>query len=267
MRASGLGYPLAAALIVMVACGDAAIPSAAVTVGVVTLFARSTDGNYVARPEGLFALASGPPTVDSRSTVDTCQVADYVPQSTSMSVVQVDAGDSLVFAVGAATTLLRPIKRFGITVYAAQPADVGFVPGMEVTFTIPGAPGGFPETTISSLTPAALTSLTPISSRPPLDQPLDVAWGPAGDDSSRFEMLLIFARQGTTEFNEQVVCDWRDDGTGVIRAQLLGGWSLSEAQRIEVSRYRTQRREMGDTTLLLLATFDTVPAVAAPQTP
>jgi hypothetical protein len=251
----------------MVACGETTVPSAAVPVGVVTLFARSGDNGYVARPEGLFALASGPPTANSRSTVDTCQVGDYVPQSTSISIVQVDAGDSLVFAVGAATTLLRPIKRFGITVYAAQPAEIGFVPGSEVTFTVPGAPGGFPATTISSLTPAALTSLTPISSRPPLDQPLDVAWSPVGDDSSRVEVLLIFARQGTTEFNEQVVCDWRDDGTGVIRAQLLGGWSLSEVQRIEVSRYRTQRQEMGDTVMVLLATFDTVPAVAPPPAP
>ena len=251
----------------MVACGEATIPSAAVPVGVVTLFARSGDSGYVARPEGLFALASGPPTVDSRSTVDTCQVADYVPQSTSISVVQVDAGDSLVFAVGAATTLLRPIKRFGITVYAAQPAEIGFEPGAEVSFTVPGAGGGFPAMTISSLTAAALTSLTPVSTRPPTDQPLEFTWSPAGDDSSKLELLLIYARQGTTEFNEQVVCDWRDDGTGVIRAQHLGGWSLSEVQRIEVSRYRTQRQEVGDTVLVLLATFDTVPPVAPPPSP
>ena len=184
MRASGLASLLAAALVVMVACGEATIPSAAVPVGVVTLFSRSGDSGYVARPEGLFALASGPPTVNSRSTVDTCQSGDYVPQSTNISLVQVNAGDSLVLTAGAGTTVLRPIRRFGITVYTAQPTDVGFVPGTEVTFTVPGAPGGFPATNISSLTPAALTSLTPISSRPPLDQPLDVAWGPAGDDSS-----------------------------------------------------------------------------------
>lgn len=261
MRASRLAHPLAAALIVNLACQDSTVPSNAVPTGVLTLFTRSADGNYVARPEGLFALASGPPTADSRSPVDTCVVGDYVPQSTNISIAQVDAGDSLVFTVGAATTLLRPIQRFGITVYAAQPAEVGFEPGAEVSFTVPGAPGGFPGMTISSLTAAALTSLTSISSRPPTDQPLEVTWSPAGDDSSKIELLLIYARQGTTAFNEQVVCQWLDDGVGAIQPPLLSAWSLSDIQRIEVSRYRTQRQEVGDTVLFLLATFDTVPPV------
>lgn len=244
------------------ACEEATISLNTVPTGVLTLFARSTDGSYVARPEGLFAQASGPPTADSRSTLDTCDVGVYVPQSTNVSLVQVDAGDSVLFAVGLDTTVLRPIRRFGITVYAAQPPDVGIVPGAEVSFGVPGAPGGFPAMVLSSLTPAAVTSLTPISSRPPLDQPLQVAWSPVGDDSSRVEVLLIYASQGSTAFDQQVVCDWRDDGVGVIRPELLGAWALSEVQRIEVSRYRTQRREVGDTVLFLLATFDTVPPVA-----
>ncbi|HXF94653.1 MAG TPA: hypothetical protein VNI61_00995 [Gemmatimonadales bacterium] len=229
--------------------------------GVLTLFARSVEGSYVARPEGLFALAGRPPVGDSRSTGDTCQVGDFVPQSTNVSVIHVDAGDSILFVAGPTTAVLRPIRRFGVTIYAANPPDVPIVPGSEVTFSLAGAPRGFPATTISSLTAPALQALSPIPARPPTDQPLSVTWEPVGDDSSRVEVLLIYARQGSTAFNEQVVCDWRDDGNGTIRPELLGAWALSELQRVEVSRYRTQRREMGDTVLFLLATFDTVPPV------
>ncbi|MGH2348681.1 MAG: hypothetical protein ACRDFT_04345 [bacterium] len=263
VRASPIARVVLGVLSVAAAgCGETTFSIPTVPTGVLTLFGRSVDGSYVARPEGLFAQASRAPAADSRSTVDTCQLGDYVPQSTNISIVQMEAGDSIVFSAGPDTAVLRPVRRFGITVYVAEPPDVAVVPGTEVSFTVSGAAGGFPAMAISSLTPAALTAITPISSRPPLDQPLPVAWEPVGDDSSRIEVLLIYATQGAIAFDEQVVCDWRDDGAGVIRPELLGGWVGSELQRIEVSRYRTQRREMGDTVLFLLATFDTVPPVA-----
>jgi len=175
----------------------------------------------------------------------------------------VNAGDSILFdAAGSATIVLRPINQFGVIVYAAEPSEVGFSPGTEVSFTVPGAPGGFPESEITSLTPSAITSLSPIPSRPSLEQPLTVSWEPAGDDSSRFEVLLIYAAQGSSTYDQQVVCEWRDDGAGVIRSELLGGWALSEDQRIEITRYRTQRQDLGGAFLLLLATFDTLPPIA-----
>lgn len=263
MRASLIRYLLLAGAlnVVTVGCREATLSAPTIPTGVLTLFARSANGSYVARPEALFAQAGSALSADSRSTVDTCRVGDYIPQSTNIILDQIDAGDSIVFAAGSETTALRPVKRFGITVYAAEPPEVDIVPGTEVSFTIPGAVGGFPATTISSLTPPALTALAPIPARPSPDQPLEVTWEPVGDDSSRFEALLIYARQGTINFNEQVVCEWRDDGSGTIRPELLAGWALSELQRIEVSRYRTQRREIADTVLFLLATFDTVPPV------
>lgn len=243
-------------------CNEATFSTPTVPTGILTLFARTADGAYVARPQGLFAQAGSPPAVESRSTVDTCDVGDYVPESTIPGLVQLDAGDSLLFATGGDTIVLRPVNRFGVLVYAADPADVSFAPGSTVTFTVPGAAGGFPATELASLTPAAVTSLSPISSRPPLTEALTVTWEPVGDDSSRFEVLLLYATPGAQRFDQQVVCDWRDDGSGTIRPELLGGWVASELQRIEISRYRTQRRTIGDALLFLLATFDTVPSVA-----
>lgn len=242
-------------------CGDP-ISTATVPTGVLSLFTRSESGTHVARPQAVFALAGTAPTGDSRSTVDTCQLGDFFPPGAIPGLEQLDAGDSIVFTAAADTRILRPANQFGIVVYLAEPAELDFVPGTAVSFSIPGAPAGFPAAEISSLTPPALTSLTPISTRPSLADTLTVTWEPAGDDSSRFEVLLLYATPGAADFDQQLVCDWRDDGTASIQPELLGGWAASEVQRIEVTRYRTQRQLIGDAVLFLLATFDTVPSVA-----
>lgn len=253
---------LAAVLATGVAgCGDP-LSTETVPTGVLSLFTRSESGTYVARPQAVFALAGTAPIADSRLTVDTCQLGDYVPGGAIPGLEQMDAGDSIVFTAEADTRILRPSSQFGIVVYAADPAELDFVPGTAVSFSIPGAPGGFPAAEISSLSPPALTSLTPISTRPSLADTLAITWEPLGDDSSRFEVLLLYATPGAVDFNQQLVCDWRDDGTGFIRPELLGGWAASEVQRIEVTRYRTQRQTIGDAVLFLLATFDSVPSVA-----
>ena len=265
MRRSSIACLLSAVTLAVwgAGCSEPTFSVPTVPVGVLSVFSRSQSGAYIARPQGLFALAESAPSADSRSTADTCQLGPYVPQSTIPSVEQINAGDSILFDVaGSASTVLRPINEFGIIVYATVPREIGFTPGAEVRFTVPGVPGGFPESEITSLTPSAITSLSPIPSRPSLEQPLTVSWEPAGDDSSRFEVLLIYAAQGANAYNQQLVCDWRDDGAGTIRSELLGGWSLSEDQRIEVTRYRTQRQELGGAFLMLLTTFDTLPPLA-----
>jgi hypothetical protein len=250
------------AVTVAAGCGEASFSVPPVPVGVLTLFTRSVDGSYVARPRGLFAEAGSAPTGDSRSPVDTCDVGDYVPESTIPGLTRLDAGDSLVFVAGADTTILRPVNEFGVEVYLADPADVAFVPGTPVRFLIPGAGGGFPGTEIASATPAEITSVSPIPTQPSLSEALNLTWQPAGDDSSRFEVLMLYATPGAQNFDQQVVCDWRDDGTGTIRPELLSGWAASELQRIEIARYRTERRLIGDAVLYLLATFDTLVPVA-----
>jgi hypothetical protein len=93
---------------------------------------------------------------------------------------------------------------------------------------------------------------------PSATDPLTLQWEPVGDDSSRFEVLLLYATAGSLNFNEQVVCDWRDDGSGTIRPELLSSWRESEFKRAEVTRYRTQREMIDDAVLFLLTTFDTL---------
>jgi hypothetical protein len=242
-----------------VACSEPTFSTPPAPTGLLSVSTRSADGAYVARPEATFVYSAAAPPGDSRSTLDTCQLADYDPRLRTPE--QLDAGDSIVFTAAADTAILRPDNRFGFIVYAADPEERPFVPGTAVSFRIPGAAGGFPAAEIASLTPPALSTLTPIPGLPQPTQPLTLTWEPVGDDSSRFEVILLYAEPGSLDYNKQLVCDWRDDGGGTIRAELLSGWATSEVQRAEVTRYRTQSQQIGEAVLYLLTTFDTVPPV------
>lgn len=243
-----------------VGCRDATFSTSTIPTGILTVLGRSEAGHYVVRPEAAFAFAGTAPSGDSRSTLDTCQAGEFGPQGGGFPE-QLDAGDSILFVLGSDTTVLRPTDHGGLIVYGSDPQDLEFVPGDAISFTIPGADGGFPAATISSRTAPVLTSLTPIPAQPSLDQSLTLTWEPVGDDSSRFELQLLYATPGAQDFDQRVVCGWRDDGTGTIRSELLAGWITSEVHRIEVTRYRTRLLTLGDTVVYLLATFDTVPPV------
>ncbi len=253
---------LAGVAIAAMACSDLDVSQDGQPGGILAVYARSVNGQYVARPQAQFAFIAAPPTADSRSSLDTCVAGTYDPRFTIPE--QMPAGDSVVFVAGSETHVLRPDDQFGAIVYASDPEEIPFGPGTKVTFTVPGVAGGFPAAALSSLTPAAITSLSPILAEPPLTEPLTVTWEPVGDDSSRFEVLLLYAVQGSQIINRAVACDWRDDGSGTIPAGVLGGWATSEDRQLEVSRYRTARRMIGDTLLYFIGTFDTLPPIVYP---
>jgi hypothetical protein len=73
---------------------------------------------------------------------------------------------------------------------------------------------------------------------------------------------MLYASPGALDYDTQVVCEWRDDGSGTIRPEFLTGWAVSELRRVEVTRYRTRLEMIGDALLFLLTTFDTVPPIA-----
>lgn len=247
-----------------VACWEEPEIPADTPTGLLTVFGKSVDGGYVVQPEGVFVRTPNPPTADSRLAPDSCAAGEYEPQVIG-AVPDLNAGDSILVTFGDVTAVMRPVNRFGFNQYVLAHDTVSYTPGTTVRFVIPGASGGFPAATISSVMPLPVTGISPIPAQPATTEPLVVTWEPAGDGSTTFELLLLYSLEGTTEFNQQVVCWWRDDGEGAIPGQLLQGWALSEFQRrIEVTRYRTERQVIGENVLYLLATFDTVPPAATP---
>lgn len=232
--------------------------------GALRVFVRSTDGGeYVGSPEATFFAGTLSGFPNSRAASDTCLLASLTTSTTLNPLNNLDAGDSIAFTTGGGTEYLYPATDLaGSTSYISSTGFIPITPGAAVTFQVPGAVNGFPAATLTSLTAPAITSLSPVSGAPPLDQPLAVTWAPAGDDSSRFEIALKYATEDATMVNRHVLCDWRDDGSGQIAASLLGGWAAATIRRIEVSRYRTLEQQLPGGALFFIATFDTLPPVA-----
>jgi hypothetical protein len=89
-----------------------------------------------------------------------------------------------------------------------------------------------------------------------------VSWEPPGDDSSRLELALQYNAPGTAIPTRQVLCQWADDGSHTVPAELLSEWNTADVKRIEISRFRTSHQYVGDAVIFFLATFDTTPPVA-----
>jgi hypothetical protein len=251
---------LAAALAAAAGCSDSFELPQSIPTGILTVVARSEGGQYVLTPEGVFLESTGMLTADSRSTVDTCQVGDLPTGGTAPNLDHLDAGDSIAFDLEGVTRYMKPVEQFGIITYVLSDPDVEFAPGDAFSFDLEGGPG-FPAATIGSALAPVLTTLTPIPASPPTDQPLVVSWTPVGDAGSRLEISLQYALEGSVQPDEHILCAWRDDGAGEIRGELLTGWAASGLRRIAVTRYRTERLEIGERVLFLLVTFDSVPPV------
>ncbi len=225
---------------------------------VLRVFAQAGDaGQYGATVEATFLNTARAQYPDSRDVSDLCQLAGLVNLPVT-SLENLDAGDSVAFTTDAGTVYLYPRTDLaGNEAYRPATALVSLTPGKPVTFAIPGAAGGFPGTALTALTAPVITQLSPIPTATSTSDSLIVTWALAGDDSSRFEISLQFATEGSTVLNRQVLCQWRDDGSGAIPGSLLTEWATTAIRRIEVSRYRTVLRDLeSGAVLYFLATYD-----------
>ncbi len=252
------GWWLLAALVV--GCSGLEPPQKVPT-GILRVFSQAGGtGEFVGMPEATFLNAAPSTFPDSRQPTNLCQLADIVnlPVGTSENL---DAGDSVAFTSDAGTSYLYPrLDLAGNESYLPATLFVSLTPGTAVTFDIPGAANGFPSTTFTGITAPAIRQLSSIPKTLSVSDSVVVTWAPAGDDSSAFEVALQFAGEVSAIVNRQVLCQWKDDGRGVISGALLSEWITATIRRIEVSRYRTVQRDLaGGGLLYFLATYDTVP--------
>lgn len=243
----------------LAACSGLGTPETA-PFGLLQVFTRAKGGAPVASPQATFfnAVQSGYP--NSRDTANVCAVSD-IPGGGLSTLESLDAGDSVGFIWEGGTTYLFPtIDVLGNTSYVPRVASVTLTPGSDVTFEIPGAPGGFPQSSLTAATPPAFTDVSSIPASVPAADSMVVTWAPVGDDSSRIQLLLQYGAANVPVMNRQVLCQWRDDGRGVIRGTLLTEWSSASLKKVQLTRFRTAREVLGPGPVLyLIATYDTLP--------
>ena len=219
------------------------------------------DSTFSTRPAGFFfqSRQQGLPT--SRPTADECLLRPYTPPTGPgfNPGNTVDAGDTIFFQVSGTTTPMVPTQGLGVSYLPSDTAGVIFTPGDQATFTIPGAPGGFPQASISVRTATPFT-FAGIDTAPPIGQGVNLAWSPAGDDSSKMVISLQYSvlGDGGSALNEQILCALIDDGSYLIDPRLVSGWreSAGGQRRVQASRWRIALVDLGDAQLFAQSTFD-----------
>lgn len=226
--------------------------------GVIGLTTVVTSTDTILSPEALFYRTGLLSLPTSRVTSDQCQVAAYPTPTQGTALPRfLDAGDSVAVATASTTKFLFPTVGANGESYVLDPLETfSFQPGENVTITVPGAPGGFSNGTVSVLTARGYT-LGPIAPSPPTGDPLELTWTPAGDDSTK---MLISLQYGVEQLdpNQQIFCSLVDDGSAEVPAVLLTQWrsATTGSRRVEAARWRVVLREVTGGVLLVVSAFE-----------
>jgi hypothetical protein len=265
IRASFTALPVLA----LAACDDLSTDVQEVKYGVITVVAETAVGGsgFVTSPVGTFYVAGAGPLPDSKSTADFCRIDPYNPAPPAPPQVQnINAGPSITFRKGATVESMAPVPQGNVTTYVLT-QSVPFVPGEVVTFEIPGAEGGFPSSAATTNTAPAII-FEGVDAEPESGVPLTVRWN-AGDDSSRVEIALRYATNGSTTLNELIYCQFADDGEHTINDGLLGGWRNANEDNRETAanRFRTNLQVIDDAALLVYSVAQATIPINAPANP
>lgn len=226
--------------------------------GVIGLTTVVSDADTILSPEALFYRTGllGLPT--SRVTSDQCQIAAYPTPSPNTQLPRfLDAGDSVAVSTATTTKYLFPVVGTTGEAYVLENADrFPFHPGENITITVPGAPGGFANGTISVLTARGFT-LGPIAPSPPADAGLELTWTPAGDDSTKMLISLQYG-VGQLTANQQIFCSFVDDGAAEIPPILLTQYrsATTGSRKVEAARWRVALKEVTGGVLLVVSAFE-----------
>ena len=226
--------------------------------GVIGLTSVVTSTDTILSPEGLFYRTGLLGLPSSRVISDQCQVAAYPTPAQSTQLPRfLDAGDSVIVSTATTTKFLFPTVGANGESYVLDAGErFRFTPGENVTVTVPGAPGGFANGTISVLTARGFT-LGSIAASPPANDPLPLTWSPAGDDSTKMLVSLQYG-VGQLAANQQIFCSFVDDGAAEVPAILLTQWrnATTGSRKVEAARWRVAAKEVTGGVLLVVSAFE-----------
>jgi hypothetical protein len=231
----------ASASVLTVACGTlGSDPGGGLPVSLVFMDSRVKGSGYTTYPMVNFYRAQTANFTDALQTTDTCQQAAFSsavnPNQTSAPVIGGGAYVAVLLS-SHADTLLRATTADG-TYHVADPAGFVYNPGDSITITVPGDAAGFPPITATSRTAEPFT-LNPIVI-PPASQSMSVTWSTALDNNAGMIISLRY-NDGTAGagLNQQIFCDFHDDGAGIVPAALAATWAASSQREVFAERIRT----------------------------
>lgn len=200
-------------------------------------------GTYVMRPEAAFYDQTDLSYIPAVG--DTCVVVNYNPvQTINSGLILLNAGEFLFTSIGGRVDTMTTPGGSSLRVYSAlPPRGIPYIPGDTLSVTVPGAPGGFPASSISIRTAEAFTHGA--IGVPAENIELPLTWTPAPVTGSQMTFSLRYANSVSGgALNEQVFCSFTDDGAASINANYLGGWRTALNNNRSTRALRVRSREV-----------------------
>ncbi len=199
----------------------------------------SEGGGIVARPAAFFFEGRGVRLSTTQVGAEGCLAQD-IDEPGEDTFRDIDAGDALTVIIGDGDTAeegtLVPSAIGERTVYQLPGGEsMSIVPGERVTVNIPGAGGGFPARSITTLT---VGDFTPDPVTIPISDAGDVTvtWSPASTNTgTAMYYSFQYASEGET-LDKEVACVFVDDGSGAVPRALLSDFRLAEIREAKAQR-------------------------------
>lgn len=249
----------AVAVLSCAACVDTLDPSDPRVFGVFLLTATQSGSAYVLNPEAVFFRASNVAFPNSASPADACTALPYSTQSAPRDLDDVPGGSPVTLTLRSVPTNLTPRQEDRDLVYRpTDDAPIAHTPGDSAYLGIPGAAGGFPQTTAAARTAERFTFAT--VTVPPAGQGLQLTWTAADQPGAAMAFSLQYARSPSTTLNEQLYCELIDDGSFSVPALQVDQWreANNNVRGVSATRFRTSRQAPANNAVLLVLSRLTV---------
>lgn len=223
----------------VVACEDSlSVDIPEDTWGFVQLAAANVGGEHQTLPEAFFfrGRLGGVPNADL--VFDSCNTVSFSTGGPLGGVTYIDGGAAISLTLGGTPTPLERITDQSRTFYQPAGGAVTYTPGDSVSVDVPGAVGGFPQSSVRAKTAEPFT-INDVSV-PAGTEAIQLQWTPATDGNSAMIVSLRFAGEGASAPNRQVLCPFVDDGVDSIPFRFYDDWASGSQQSVVATRLRTR---------------------------
>jgi hypothetical protein len=252
---------VAAALLISIgACKTLDDIPSSIPLGFLTL-ATQDEGTTVHKtlPVAYFVRAVNVVIPNSNSSADTCADIPFPGIASISPLAQLDAGTPVIVAMTTDTAQLtpQPLDLNGYILYKLPAGDsLTVVPGSVGRFSGPGATNGF-NAFNQTFTTADSLHLAPVDASTANTGALTLSWNPQGSARASIVVQLEFNATSAGAPNEQILCQFTDNGTHDVESSKANIWRAGEAKHIHAYRFVTSASNDGTDELVILSQYST----------
>jgi hypothetical protein len=236
------------------ACLDTVDPVEA-NFALLNLHATQQGSDYTVSPVAVFFRASGVILSSSNRTQDLCGEVDWPVMLPLQDLFYLDAGPFVTATVSGSEATLHPRVVNGAETYELDAGSITHSPGDTVEFSIPAATSELPATTSRARTADLFEpSVVDISQSSP--DAVVFTWTPSPEDGSVMAYELRYARQGSPDYDRELLCFFMDDGEASVSPALVAGFAGSNLRLAKATRQRISTFPGANTVVHITSTLE-----------